>query len=207
MARQLGTLCEQAVKTARLGLFPLQWTAALQDKLDTRLADVSLSVPEERHAEAPIWFSGAAAKNIHLLLDDTGLQALFSNLLKCAIDRDRQGKVHPAFIKIIEALSPDDARFLSLHSAIEPLKEELTSQVRNPMRELIRRRIPELDELPQAAIDASIDNLRGLSVVHSSVSNIVGLDRGSVTRVELKLNQFGRNFCEVCLPDSTDDDL
>jgi hypothetical protein len=41
--------------------------------------------------------------------DDNILTELFLNLLSRSIDKDRQGEAHPAFVRIIEQMSSDEA--------------------------------------------------------------------------------------------------
>ena len=108
-AKEVGKLGTDVVKTFRLFLAPFQYAAAWQDRFEKWLERVRSSVPEERQVEAPASIAGPVIRSLVFMEDDNPLTELYLNLLARAIDKERQDEAHPAFVKIIEQLSPDEA--------------------------------------------------------------------------------------------------
>ena len=73
---------------------------------------VTADVPEDRQQAAPSHIAGPALQNLVFLDEDSPLAELYLELLKRAIDKERSNEAHPAFIKIIEQLSPEEAVLL-----------------------------------------------------------------------------------------------
>jgi hypothetical protein len=119
-AKQIGGIGADLIKSLRLFTAPIQLLAACQDRLVGLLDDVRTRVPPERQVEAPASIAGPVLMNLRFIEDDNPLRALYLNLLARAIDKDRQKEAHPAFVKIIEQLSPDEAQFFDSFSAKAP---------------------------------------------------------------------------------------
>ncbi|MEI8194812.1 MAG: DUF4393 domain-containing protein [Phycisphaerae bacterium] len=111
-ATELGKMGGDVVKAARLLLFPIQMMGNWQDRYASYLKSIVDAVPEERRVEAPPSIAGPALQSMYFLEDGNPLQELYLNLLRRVIDRDRQHEAHPAFPKIIEQMSPDEAVLL-----------------------------------------------------------------------------------------------
>ncbi|HET6232493.1 MAG TPA: Abi-alpha family protein [Longimicrobiaceae bacterium] len=107
--RQVGALSEDIVKALRLFTAPIQLVATYQDRLRVFLETTMAKVPEERQQAAPSFIAGPILEKIKYLDSNQHLWDLFSNLLARAIDRQRVGEAHPAFVHIISELSPDEA--------------------------------------------------------------------------------------------------
>jgi len=109
VAKQVGGLATDLVKTFRLFTAPLQLAAAAQDRFSVWLEDVRKRVPTERQVEAPPEVAGPVLMNLRFIGDDNILKELYLNLLARAIDTERKEEAHPGFIKLIEQMSPSEA--------------------------------------------------------------------------------------------------
>lgn len=107
--REFGKIGADAMKVARLALFPLQYGAMFQDRLARRLQEAVERVPETRRI-APRE-SIALSVGERLRYENEGFNPiadLYVNLLARAMDRERVGEAHPAFVSIIAQLAPDE---------------------------------------------------------------------------------------------------
>lgn len=111
--REFGKIGEDAVKVARLALFPIQYGALLQDRLARYLAKALDKVPEERRvAPRDAVMLPVAEKLRHEDEDGNPIADLYVNLLARAMDRERLGDAHPAFVHLIGQLAPDEILIL-----------------------------------------------------------------------------------------------
>ena len=110
--KQVGGLGEDLLKALRLFTAPLQLLASYQDRLEVFLSKTVNKVPEERRQQADPSIAGPIIEKIKYLEEENCLSDLFSNLLAKAIDKERFGEAHPAFVKVVGELSPDEAILL-----------------------------------------------------------------------------------------------
>lgn len=113
-ARETGKALTDTAKAARLFLAPIQLLAAAQDRFARWLTRITNEVPEDRQVEAPANIAGPAIQALMFLEEGDALAEMYLNLLRKAIDKEEQDKAHPAFVRIIEQLSPDEAVILYL---------------------------------------------------------------------------------------------
>lgn len=107
--REFGKIGANAAKVAHLVLFPLQYGAMFQDRLARRLQEAVERVPPARRM-APRE-SIALPVGERLRYEDDGINPiaeLYVNLLARAMDKERVGEAHPAFVSIIGQLAPDE---------------------------------------------------------------------------------------------------
>jgi Abortive infection alpha len=110
--RQFGRFGEDFVKAVRLALFPIQLAAAFQDRVEAWLDKAIRQVPEE-HLIAPMQsIFLPAAERLRFESEDSVIAELYVNLLSRAMDGERVGEAHPAFIGLISQLAPDEVLFL-----------------------------------------------------------------------------------------------
>lgn len=100
------------VKSFRLFTLPFQLAATLQDRLDKYFEKVRSEVPEERQIDSPSMISGPIIERLKYLDENNHLTELFLSLLARSIDKERINEAHPAFIYLIDQLSPDEAVIL-----------------------------------------------------------------------------------------------
>jgi hypothetical protein len=111
--REFGKIGEDAVKVVHLALFPIQYGALLQERLARYLAKALDKVPEERRvAPRDAVMLPVAEKLRHQDEDGNPIADLYVNLLARAMDRDRLGDAHPAFVHLIGQLAPDEILIL-----------------------------------------------------------------------------------------------
>jgi hypothetical protein len=73
------------------------------------------AVPAERQQPAPATIAAPAALHCALLGDGDDvaeLREMFENLLAASMDRDTAAAAHPAFVSMIQQLTPTEARIL-----------------------------------------------------------------------------------------------
>ncbi|HEY8783516.1 MAG TPA: DUF4393 domain-containing protein [Mucilaginibacter sp.] len=110
--QETGKIATDFIKTARLFTAPIQLLASYQDRLSKYFEKVRSSVPKENQIEAPAFISGPIIDKLKYLEETNYLTDLYLNLLSRAIDKERINEAHPAFLHIIDQLSPDEAYFL-----------------------------------------------------------------------------------------------
>ncbi len=227
-ALQVGALLEESAKTFRLFTIPLQLMATWQDRFSRWLEDIRNAVPAERHVEAPGYIAGPVFQVLQFAPDASHLKKLYSNLLKRAIDRERQNEAHPAFVMIIAQLAPDEALILSL---IEPAG--LSFRVRVDLLAPIAESMLPTDAalIASALYPVPPESIRGTSFIapihlelvdphqyqlyveHLEHLNLIRLDRCPVAyesnnagsfiiyKVVAVLTTFGLLFKTVCIDD------
>jgi hypothetical protein len=192
LARQTGKLATDIAKAMRLFLWPFQLLASSQDRLEKYLEDVRTSVPVENQVDAVPSIAGPVMKALVFLEDENPLVDLYLNLLRRAIDKERLGEAHPAFILIIEQLSPDEALFLSM-----VVRKELLFGTINPDTgehgAYIAPVIADKFAYPEHA-STYFDHLLSLEIIEE-YSDVLA-DGGYVC----ELTKFGRLFANACIP-------
>jgi hypothetical protein len=108
-----GKILTDTVKAFRLFTTPIQLLALAQDRLANFCERVRARVPEEQQQEASPSIALPILMDLRFMEDTNPLTELYLNLLARAIDRERCGEAHPAFVKIIEQMSPDEAVVMS----------------------------------------------------------------------------------------------
>lgn len=83
-----------------------------RERLLRDLDQVRERVPIDRQVESPPEIAGPVIEKLRFLDPENTIRELFLNLLTASIDKERQSKVHPAFPKILEQLSRDEALLL-----------------------------------------------------------------------------------------------
>ncbi|OHX37712.1 hypothetical protein BJL95_07885 [Methylomonas sp. LWB] len=111
--KEAGKIGVDAVKTIRLALFPLQYAAALQDRL-ARYIDQSIAqVPNDRRIAPMESLILPVSEKLKYQEEDNPITILYINLLSRGLDKERLGEAHPAFINIITQLAPDEALIIN----------------------------------------------------------------------------------------------
>ena len=108
-AKEVGGALESVAKVGRLVLLPIDALAPFSDRLRGYFKRIAEQVPEERRIEAHPQISGPVIESLRYVREDNIIADLFVNLLSRAIDQDRVGEAHPAFVSIISQLSSDEA--------------------------------------------------------------------------------------------------
>jgi len=106
--QEIGKIGVDAVKTFRLALLPLQFSAALQDRLAAYIDLAIRAVPEERRIAPPQSLALSICERLKFCEDGEEVSRLYVELLARAMDKERIGEAHPAFVHVISQLAPDE---------------------------------------------------------------------------------------------------
>jgi hypothetical protein len=151
-ARQVGNLIEDLTKIILLGLAPIQFAAALQDRYRDFLDTSVRRVPEESRVAPAPQILGPVLEGIRYEPEGSPISEMFSRLLSASIDRTRIHNAHPAFSQIIKQISSDEA--ILLNATWTALKEgrsfrqQFTQDYDSKLNRFSGIRI-EIDEVPR----------------------------------------------------------
>jgi len=202
-----GRALVDTVKAFRLFTFPIQLLALAQDRLASFCEQVRQRVPEERQIEAPPSVALPVLMNLRYMEDENPLTELYLNLLARAIDRARQNEAHPAFVRIIDQLSPDEALILfllrdRLSVFFKFDKERYLEWARVPSNEAHpsswNSQTPTSEDLTSSIFrpeytSMNLERLQALTLVRR---------RNVAARLfPFSLTQFGELFVRACIPE------
>jgi len=110
--KEASSVATDILQGLRLFTRPLSALSRFQERLFEDLEKVRNRVPVERQVEAPAEIAGPVFEKLKYLEPDDSLREVFLNLLAASIDKERQNRIHPAFPKILDQLSRDEALLL-----------------------------------------------------------------------------------------------
>ena len=174
----------------------------LEDAMTERLAIALVKglndIPPERRVEPPSEVVGPALESLKYVTDEA-LQDMFVELLLASMDCERQSKTHKAFIKIINEISPYDARLLKYMYTSLFVQLQQDAEAERGMidtEEVKKKRV--FDEYvtmtPSLTFDdfeTSVDNLLRLKLLDSWFT----VDGNDV----MFGTEFGLRFCQTCI--------
>jgi hypothetical protein len=204
---------------------PLRLAQAKGERLIATVRAASDQVPPERQIEAPTSVAGPILESVRYLEPGSPLLTMYENLLARAMDRERVSEAHPAFPKVIEQLSPDEARLLYVirNNPIKRTRQTVTYGARGDFN---RRKAgivtPETrtDTTPRSALlfpgnsDMYLDHLESLNLIfaidHKPTVLEVPKDETKGTKrhtvithtTTIQLTEFGALFAKACVPDT-----
>jgi Abortive infection alpha len=150
--QETGSALTDFVKTLRLALAPLQFTAALQDRYVQFLDRSVRRIPEDRRILPAPQILGPVLEAIKYEPDDTLITAMYNELLAKAFDRQTAEEAHPAFAPLIKQLSLDEAIILKIiyekYLLDDHYKYQFTDDYDQSTARFGNRKV-ELDELPR----------------------------------------------------------
>lgn len=223
---EFGKIGGDIAKTVRLLLMPLQYTAMVQKRLERRLSRSVEMVPEERRITPKESTVMRIAEGLKYEDDSSTIAELYMQLLARAIDGERVGEAHPAFVGIISQLTPDEALFIDKLNSREytlvlkldeswttPNQESRVSSIRDSglPDSLVTKSFDILfpyDSLAQPAFFyVFLEHLYHLGLVQYTNDPITrgdyrGFQSGrpsGATFVFIRLSSFGRLFHQACV--------
>jgi len=110
--KQFGRFGEDFVKALRLVAFPVQILGAYQDRLEKYLDQAIRNVPEKNIIKPVQSIVLPIVEKLRFQEEENPITVLYINLLSRAMDGERVGEAHPAFLGIVQQLAPDEALFL-----------------------------------------------------------------------------------------------
>jgi hypothetical protein len=208
-AKQLGKLGEDAMKTARLLLAPLQITALAQDRFAAMIERISKKVPPERRIDPPAQLIGPVIEHLRFIDEHSPISAMFEEILCKSIDKDGQEEVHPAFPLIVSQLSRDEAwiLFRLRDSSFDVVDRMDYDRAKNAFsnRTIVSSSLPSKELFMGDKFELSFAHLEALGLVTWPVTSQtgvmvegvqVGLTRNSV----MKLTELGELFVKAAIP-------
>lgn len=210
-AKEIGKLGTDVVKTARLLLAPLQYGAALQQRLERACERISKRVPEQRRVEAPLEIVGPTLEKLQYVREASELWDMFEEVLTKSINSETQASVHPSFSHIISVMSRDEAWILY---RLRDKNFEVVDYLDYDRAEnRFNNRIIEKSELPNDELylplkmDLFYSHLKSLNLVTWPVEKqepifaVVGGPQTGVRRhSRMMLTDFGKLFVSACIP-------
>jgi hypothetical protein len=112
--REASKIGVDLVKTFRLVLAPVQYTAMWQERLDRHLKNALDLVPEENRIAPIESLIVPIAEKLKYHEENNPLSDLYVHLLARAMDKERVNEAHPAFIHIISQLAPAQVKILEI---------------------------------------------------------------------------------------------
>ncbi len=202
--REGGKALTDLVKSFRLFLAPIQLLAVAQDRLANLCEQVRAKVPEDRQQEAAPSIALPILMDLRFMEDDNPLTELFLNLLARAIDKERCNEAHPAFVKIIEQLSPDEAMVI-VNCKLE------SEQVAIGHREIRRRQVPLMFPENSLMYEEHLQSLNLLPTPKVRLEpDYTVMDPNHVPMKTVidtpgtTLTAFGSQFVKACIPEDFD---
>lgn len=214
--KQIGVALEGTVKASRFILAPIEYVAAYRERWEKYLKKISERVSEKNLTEGHPQIIIPVLEGLVLSYENTLLSEMFLNLLANSIDKTKQDLVHPAFPKIIQQISHDEAVILYFlkKQSFELVQQSDFDRSKNLFfnKREIKNTFP-LDRLcfPEHFF-LYMDHLNSLNVAGIwQVGNqepIMDAEKtnqtGTLIRSEITLTQFGRLFVSSCTPDEFD---
>jgi hypothetical protein len=208
--KETGEALTDVVKTFRLFLAPIQLLAASQDRLTAFCERVRAAVPPERQIEAASSIAGPVLLELRCMEDDSPITELYLNLLKRAIDQDRKDEAHPAFVKIIGQLCPDEAMILHHLSGfnIRTIQHRGNSDHKFPMslHSVAWSDYPVEELRTSNRLVMYLDHLSGLQLVDPGYADVYdsnefsGIEGYEANVLTYTLTEFGKMFVATCEP-------
>ena len=208
--QETGSALTDFVKTIRLALAPLQFTAALQDRY-VRFLDKSVRrIPEDRRILPAPQIVGPILEAIKYEREDTLISDMYNEVLSRAFDRDEDA--HPAYAPLIKQLSADEAIILKTiyerYLQNDHYNFQFTDDYDRTTNRFSNRKV-ELDELPLSGLLSPknvaiymehLDKL-GLAAVlqfkNAEPLFAAGAQSGSRTFARYQLTAFGLEFMKA----------
>lgn len=197
------------------------------DRLVGELAEAIHDIPAERLAEPQPSVVEPIYRGLVLRTEDDLLRSMFRRLLRKAFDKETLDDLHPAFAKLLEEISPDEAIVLFVAKRMEAFKFPSNTTAED------EQGIPlfPVDQLSRPEDFAEyIDHLISLNLIEvcgppaelkvqtgSPISAMVtgglggfgtkqiplrGLQQLAMPGKPMALSRFGTKFARACVPDT-----
>jgi len=211
--KQIGASLEKVTKAARFLLAPLEYLAAQHDRWERYLERISNNVEKDNMIEGHPQIVVPALEGLSFCQEESLIAEMFVNLLSKAIDKTKLDLAHPAFAKIIQQLSSDEAIIL-YHLNKKPYRVKEQSDFNHSKHLFFNRRIIS-EEFPTASLSFPtnlwmyMDHLHSLNVAgtwqvgnqETIIDETTKDQTGVYINSDRRLTPFGQLFCMACVPD------
>lgn len=225
-AQELGKSLVVVARAVSIALAPVEGAVWGYDRirswLSVKLTQKLANTADEDIQQPPMNIAGPTIQNLTFAGEIPSLREFYANLLASSMDKKTASVSHPAFVRIIEELTPDEARILSSFVGYGPddvifheVFETESGRTRSG-QDLHRRWYFLCNEVGVEHIDncftywENLQRLRLVSVLSTSRSELFGpghddrhgsydshLDQ--TTERSLYLTEFGANFVSACI--------
>lgn len=220
-ARQVGDGLATIAKAVKISLAPLDagiWGyEQIKEWLSIRVTRILVDRKTKKIEKPPLSIAGPLVFQLIFAKDEPELKELYASLLSSAMDPS-ETSAHPAFVSIIQQLTPDEAKILRHIAKINEDWPSLSedSAEEGHADESVRLQFKKWCE--QAGVthldrsDACMDNLVRLRILHLVRGNDANYEPGggnrygtyeaSVSNTEyefVELTAFGRLFLNACI--------
>lgn len=206
--KEAGEVFKDTVKAFRLFTAPIQLLAAYQGRLSNYLQKVRDAVPKDNQIEAPASIAGPILERLKFIEESNYLKNLYLNLLQKAIDKEHVGEAHPAFVSIIEQLSPDEALMIKTIQensiSYETIGDTIYEIGAVPKDEIVKNNFP-LDTLAFSHhFEMYVQHLIHLNLIETPGYYYGEKDESQMGQPQkqirfLKITQFGTLFYKACM--------
>jgi len=211
--KEFGLAFENTAKAARFILAPVEYVSAYRERWERYLEKISKKVGNKNLIEGHPQVVIPALEGLALSYEDTLLSDFFVNLLANSVDKTKQDLAHPAFPKIIQQISHDEAVVLYyLKKKSYKIKEEIDFDHSKHLftnKRIIKNEFP-LDRLQfPGNFFLYLNHLHSLNI--ASVWQVgnqeiikdkeTGEQTGIYKNSNASLTTFGKLFVESCVPD------
>lgn len=221
--KEIGKGLEDIAKTANLILAPFTLCGVYGTRFRKWCGRLSNEVDEKNMQEAQPNILLPALAGLAINPDETLLGEMFFNILKSSIDKTKQKFLSPAFPKILEQLSKDEAVMLVLlkkqHCALEIWESRTTKELEEKLIDIKSKpffgsdkpykQTIKYNELENNKLDFQdqfifyCDHLANLNIIEciETNRNISKLESDGILirYTQLRLTRFGQNFANVCI--------
>ena len=119
-AKELGTGLVVVARAVTMALSPIEGAVwgydRIRDWLAVKLTQKLADRDEDSIQQPPLNIAGPAILNLTFTGETPSLREMYANLIAASMDTETAYTAHPSFVRIIEQLSPDEAKLLGLLS-------------------------------------------------------------------------------------------
>lgn len=207
--KQVGKISEDLLKTLRLLMFPIQVLGSLQDRLEVILLRLKNKIPEDKLIPGDPKIIGPSLESLKYIQEDDILFESFINLISKSMNKEEYSSAHPAYPRLLEQISSDEAILLfelknKEFNVVDKMDyDKSLNQFFN--RTLISSEIPKEKLAFPDQIETYFTHLESLGLVswpvYKQVPIYIGGIQTGITRHSKWLStQFGKSFSEACIP-------
>lgn len=210
-AQEIGSGLQSIVKTARFILAPFEFLGAQHDRYLNFLKKVSDKVGDQEQIEVHPQITGNVFEGIKYLEDNSILFEMFAELLAKATIKTQAAKAHPAFVHIINQLSPDEAYILKMlkHKEFDYFERAEYDAMKNRFYgfEVVRNEFPIEQLVFPDNYTMYINHLANLQIAgvpeFANQDQIIENGKHVANKIYRKLRflDFGKLFAECCIPE------
>lgn len=209
--QQIGDVLKSTVKVARFAFAGIDYLAAKQDRWQNFLAKVAAGTDSKKLTNAHPQITGPVIEGMAYIDEDSIIGEMFVKILRKAIQNDSQDQAHPAFPKIIQQLSEDEAIIL-FYLKRQAYRVEQTWELDGHK---IKNMTTTLEAFPVSKlyypqhIWMYMNHLNSLTIAGTwkiqndeIINDDQGKQTGGKTISERKLTDFGQLFATACVPET-----